>query len=518
MAFVEAMDAWLAWASLVFCHPVSIFLQLKGCLVYLVLAAGWAYNSVVRARELHRIRAAEAAGNALAFLYPNVDDLEHSAQAKLLRVSVVMPLKGFGEHNLSNWRSQVLSMYGGPLEFLFVVESKEDPACEVILQLMRDLKGEVDAKLLVAGYSTTCSQKIHNQLAGVDAMHKDSKYVLFLDDDVQLCPGSIGALVAHMIEHPEIFVLTGYPFDLPSGSISSYCIYEYHLPCSIGFGFGRTFFLWGGCMMMHAEDFRTDRYGMVTGLREGGYSDDMTLAAVAGANQRVISSPERAIFFHPLAKDLSFSRYWNYLQKQTIVLETYNTTYNYWMNRGLFFLHCWASWSFVFPYLTSCVHLLVAMRMLMGASAELYSSWTTGLWLTGCIATATLIELSSMRHLSTVVIDLINALSPGKDPVSISSYNYVKVFVAGIVGNFLYPVSAVYSHVFQHIDWAGVQYWLGNGNICQIQRGSRRWRVVESSKSGWSTEEIHGQFPNKSTVWTLLSDLLMNQSCKLKNS
>lgn len=31
-------------------------------------------------------------------------------------------------------------MYGGPLEFLFVVESKEDPACEVILQLMRDLK------------------------------------------------------------------------------------------------------------------------------------------------------------------------------------------------------------------------------------------------------------------------------------------------------------------------------------------------------------------------------------------
>lgn len=52
-----------------------------------------------------------------------------------------------------------------------------------------------------------------------------------------------------------------------------------------------------------------------------------------------------------------------------------------------------------------------------------------GLWLTGCIATATLIELSSMRHLSTVVIDLINALSPGKDPVSISSYNYVKVYL-----------------------------------------------------------------------------------------
>lgn len=108
----------------------------------------------------------------------------------------------------------------------------------------------------------------------------------------------------------QIFVLTGYPFDLPSGSLGSYCIYEYHLvislsetlkcsqagflwlpsiasnkkwtrgtslspcvlkpflfvlifynsscklwqPCSIGFatgGSGRTFFLWGGCMMVH---------------------------------------------------------------------------------------------------------------------------------------------------------------------------------------------------------------------------------------------------------------------------
>jgi hypothetical protein len=33
---------------------------------------------------------------------------------------------------------------------------------------------------------------------------------------------------------------------------------------------------------MHADDFRQDRYGIVSGLRDGGYSDDMTLAAIAG--------------------------------------------------------------------------------------------------------------------------------------------------------------------------------------------------------------------------------------------
>lgn len=33
---------------------------------------------------------------------------------------------------------------------------------------------------------------------------------------------------------------------------------------------------------MHADDFRYDRHGVVSGLRDGGYSDDMTLAAIAG--------------------------------------------------------------------------------------------------------------------------------------------------------------------------------------------------------------------------------------------
>jgi hypothetical protein len=72
---------------------------------------------------------------------------------------------------------------------------------------------------------------------------------------------------------------------------------------------GRTFFLWGGCMMMHADDFRQDRYGVVSGLRDGGYSDDMTLASLAGAHKRLITSPPVAVFPHPLASDLSFGRY-----------------------------------------------------------------------------------------------------------------------------------------------------------------------------------------------------------------
>ncbi|KAM1269516.1 hypothetical protein ACFX13_001766 [Malus domestica] len=46
---------------------------------------------------------------------------------------------------------------------MFIVQSTEDPAYRAVSMLLSELK--VDAKIVVAGISTTYSQKIHNQLA-----------------------------------------------------------------------------------------------------------------------------------------------------------------------------------------------------------------------------------------------------------------------------------------------------------------------------------------------------------------
>ncbi|KAM1820169.1 hypothetical protein ACFX11_001752 [Malus domestica] len=46
---------------------------------------------------------------------------------------------------------------------MFIVQSTEDPAYRAVSMLLSELK--VDAKIVVAGISTACSQKIHNQLA-----------------------------------------------------------------------------------------------------------------------------------------------------------------------------------------------------------------------------------------------------------------------------------------------------------------------------------------------------------------
>ncbi|KAI4347059.1 hypothetical protein L6164_007908 [Bauhinia variegata] len=475
MASFESLDLFLFSLGRAFCSPLAIFIQIQGCVICLFLAFGWVCAAYVRNREIKRMKNRMQNGNSFPFLCQDIRELEHSNQVNLPRVTVVMPLKGFGEHNLQNWRSQITSLYGGPLEFLFVVESTEDPAYHAVSRLISEYEDCVDAKIIVAGLSTTCSQKIHNQLVGVENMHKDSKYVLFLDDDVRLHPGSIGALTSEMIKNPEIFIQTGYPLDLPSGSLGSYCIYEYHMPCSMGFATGgKTFFLWGGCMMMHADDFRLDRYGVFSGLRDGGYSDDMTLAAIAGAHKRLITSPPVAVFPHPLASDLTFGRYWNYLRKQTFVLESYTTKVNWIMNRALFTSHCYLSWGFVAPYVMALIHVAVALRFYFkGYSLEEMTFNSGGLSLVSILAICTFIELLSMWNLTRIEVHLCNMLSPEAPQLSLASYNWCLVFIAILVDNFLYPISAFRSHFSQSINWSGTRYYLKDGKISKIERTQR---------------------------------------------
>ena len=58
-------------------------------------------------------------------------------------------------------------------------------------------------------------------------------------------------------------------------------------------------------MQLRAADLRANRHGLLTALRQGGYSDDMTLAAIAGDFGREILVPAGAIFLHPLPDDLT---------------------------------------------------------------------------------------------------------------------------------------------------------------------------------------------------------------------
>jgi len=81
-----------------------------------------AFSPTHRNREIKQMKDCMKNGNSFSFLSHDINELEHSYQLNLPRVTVIMPLKGFGEHNLHNWRSQVITYMTCPW-YLFEVSN-----------------------------------------------------------------------------------------------------------------------------------------------------------------------------------------------------------------------------------------------------------------------------------------------------------------------------------------------------------------------------------------------------------
>ena len=141
--------------------------------------------------------------NPLAFIAPDIDKFRHSFQIKLAKCGIVMPVKGVHDQSYSNWRTQVTSMYGGPLEFFFCVESEDDPAHPHIQRLVRE-NPEFKIHCMVAGVNWHCSQKIHNQMHGFERAMRSCEYVIVLDDDIKLHPGTIRSWVEALDSDPQV--------------------------------------------------------------------------------------------------------------------------------------------------------------------------------------------------------------------------------------------------------------------------------------------------------------------------
>lgn len=77
----------------------------------------------------------------------------------------------------------------------------------------------------------------HSFLCGMRAARATSSYVLQLDDDIIVPPNLLQQLVDRMQRDPTAWMVTGYPFDVPSfnSTLAAYCVLVYHLPLLIAF-------------------------------------------------------------------------------------------------------------------------------------------------------------------------------------------------------------------------------------------------------------------------------------------
>lgn len=236
------------------------------------------------------------------------------------RVAVIIPCKGLDARFQTNIASFLKQDYGNYRVF-FVVEEKTDPAhakiCEVKEAVGRESKAS-DIQILIAGPSTSCSQKIHNVLYALDRLPDSTDILAFADSDVCVHGDWLTRLV-WPLRRCGRGVATGYRWFIPTtNDLPSLALSALNAGVAQLLGNSRLNHAWGGSMAIRAQDFRQLNLDQIW---RGTLSDDLSLShAVKKAGMKVIFVPGCLV---PSFESTTWSGLYEFARRQFLITRVY---------------------------------------------------------------------------------------------------------------------------------------------------------------------------------------------------
>jgi cellulose synthase/poly-beta-1,6-N-acetylglucosamine synthase-like glycosyltransferase len=164
-------------------------------------------------------------------------------------VTVIMPCKGGDLTFRENLKSLFRQNYPN-FEVIFVTATEDDPARDVIQEMISETK--IPARLLVAGISPHCGQKMNNMCVGVQSARSNSTVFVFLDGDVYIHANFLANLVAPLSD-PSHGTCCGYHMFVPTkGNLGAALRFEWSI----------------GGMLVLADAKRNFSIGAATAIRK----------------------------------------------------------------------------------------------------------------------------------------------------------------------------------------------------------------------------------------------------------
>lgn len=207
------------------------------------------------------------------------------------RVVLIVPCKGLDTRFASNIDSFLGQDYDNHRIF-FVVDAESDPAYERLRQI-REARGRdcsaLDVQILVAGASSSRSQKIHNLLYAYRSVPEDTDVLVFADSDVCVHADWLARLV-WPLRRAKCGVATGYRWFIAARrNLATLVLSALNGSVAQLLGNSRFNHAWGGSMAIRTADFR--RLG-VHEIWKHTLSDDLSLSlAVRQTGMRVTFVP-----------------------------------------------------------------------------------------------------------------------------------------------------------------------------------------------------------------------------------
>jgi cellulose synthase/poly-beta-1,6-N-acetylglucosamine synthase-like glycosyltransferase len=235
-------------------------------------------------------------------------------------VALIVPCKGLDAHFDTNIRSLFAQNYND-YRLLFVVAETSDPAYDRLRCIADELRASsraLDIQILVAGSSTSCSQKIHNLLYAYDHIGEDTQVLAFADSDICV-PGHWLERLVWPLRRPKCGAATGYRWFVPNrNNLASLVLSAVNSAIAQSLGNSRFNLAWGGSMAMHVQEFR--RLGLPQ-LWQHTLSDDLSLSrAVKKARMKVTFVPGCLV---PSYESMTWPQLYEFCRRQFLITRVY---------------------------------------------------------------------------------------------------------------------------------------------------------------------------------------------------
>jgi cellulose synthase/poly-beta-1,6-N-acetylglucosamine synthase-like glycosyltransferase len=238
------------------------------------------------------------------------------------RVLVISPCKGDEPGLEANLRA-VLTQDYPDYEVAFVVEDAADPACKAIRRAMA-AEPHVSARLIVAGRTENCGQKVHNLRAATAELADDVRHLAFFDSDGRPKPYSLRtAIYKHYL--PQIGATTGYRWLIPARpTIANHLVAAINANVMAVLGRSSHHFVWGGSWAIRRETF--ERLGMRDAWN-GMLSDDLVATNLLGKAGLEVRFDPACVLTSPV--DFNWSQMFEFVRRQYCITRHY--AFHWWL-------------------------------------------------------------------------------------------------------------------------------------------------------------------------------------------
>lgn len=251
-----------------------------------------------------------------------------------------------------------------------------------------------------------------------------------------------------------------------------------------------------------AQSLIIDDYSLCLSFRlvlqawlDGGYSDDLILAAICSRHRLPVLAPRHAIFPQMLDRDTSWRQFWNYMRRQIYVLDTYSGLHNRRVNHGmmvaLFGASCTCAASLVLAAaaLTRCLVAFGSKLYLL--RLEIDSRETGGIpegvggaspaqlidACHNCSCMSSLLPLAGLlfchagaRHMIIRTQQLLDVLHARSPPFAAVRWHWFKLWAAVALSYCVIPACILCALLNPRIVWGGTTYHKRAGKVVKVVR------------------------------------------------